>query len=276
MRARQPLDRALVDRGLCKSPAEAQEMIEAGRVLVRGSVATNSARQVAPDESVIVHQGPDRFVSRGGHKLQGALDAFSVNVQGRNAVDAGSATGGFTDCLLQAGAARVLSVDVGYGQLHERLSADPRVVSLERHNIRAVTPQMANEALGQPAVDLVVADLSFTSLRPLLPVLLSLAGDSGDLILLCKPQFEVDREVASKGKGVIRRPEDRRAALEGVCGSLNESGAAIMGVVTSPLLGPAGNAEFLLHVRPTGSSAADLDAQIMLAVVGAEALGGAE
>ena len=249
-------------------------MIEAGRVMVSGSIATNASRQVAPDEPVVLTEGSARFVSRGGLKLQRALERFSVEVAGRSAVDAGSATGGFTDCLLQAGAARVLSVDVGYGQLHERLRADARVVSLERTNIREVTPELANRSLGGPRVDLVVADLSFTSLRPLVSVLLSFTDETGDLIVLCKPQFEVAREVAAKGKGVIRRAEDRRIALDLVCGSLSEAGAAIMGVVSSPILGPAGNAEFLLHVRPSGGSAMNLESQLGEALAEADALGG--
>lgn len=270
--ARVRLDRVLVARGLVGSRYEAQEAIAQGRVLVSGTIADKPARQVAENEPIVVQHGSARFVSRGGYKLERALEAFSITVAGRTAVDAGAATGGFTDCLVQAGAARVLSVDVGYGQLHERLRQHPQVVSRERQNIRDFDRQGVCEILGDPPVDLLVADLSFTSLRPLLGVLLEIVGPYGDVLLLCKPQFEVGRAVAARGKGVIRNSEDRRVALNGVLGSLREAGAAIMGVVNSPILGPAGNAEFIIHARTAGVEVADVAAQVDAALLAAEQL----
>jgi 23S rRNA (cytidine1920-2'-O)/16S rRNA (cytidine1409-2'-O)-methyltransferase len=270
---RRRLDQELVARGLVPSRQEAHVAIEEGRVLVKGAVADKPARQVAQGEPIIVLGGAPRFVSRGGHKLQAALEAFELKVADRWAVDAGSATGGFTDCLLQAGAAGVLSVDVGYGQLHERLRSDPRVVSLERQNVRELSRTRVDQEVGTDAVDLVVADLSFTSLRPLSSVLVDLAGPRGELVVLCKPQFEVGREIASKGKGVVRASEDRREALRGVVDSLAGAGAAIMGVVTSPLLGPAGNAEFLVYASLRADGSPDVDSMIDAAIGSAEELG---
>lgn len=246
--ARQRLDQVLVARGLVPSRTSAALAIDEGRVLVKGSVADKPSRQVSPADPVELIGPPPAFVSRGGAKLQGALDRFALVVKGRSAVDAGSATGGFTDCLLQAGAVRVLAIDVGYGQLHERLVDDPRVVSLERTNIRSISRGRAAELLAPaPPASIVTADLSFTSLVPLIAGLLEMAGEQGDLVVLCKPQFEVGRVVAARGKGVITDREDRRGALEGVARSLHASSSQIMGVMASPILGPAGNAEFLLH-----------------------------
>ena len=271
---RQRLDRALVERGLVNSRQEAVSAIEDGRVLVGGASATKPARQVSPQEPIVLVGDPPRYVSRGGLKLEGALETFAVDVRDRVAVDAGSATGGFTDCLLQGGAQFVVAVDVGNGQLHERLRSDERVLSLERTNIRDLTREGLGEAIPSGVLpDLLTADLSFTSLRPLLPVLLDLVGPRGELVLLCKPQFEVGREVAAKGKGVVRSRNDRELALRDVIRSLEEAGAAIMGVVNSPILGPAGNAEFLLHVRREGTSTDALDHMVEAALDAAELLG---
>ncbi|MEI8051052.1 MAG: TlyA family RNA methyltransferase [Actinomycetes bacterium] len=244
---RQRLDHALVERGLFDSRTSAVEAITAGRVLVAGSVADKSSRQVSPGDPIVVTGSGPRFVSRGGSKLERGIQAFSVSPVGRTAVDAGSATGGFTDCLLQSGALGVLAVDVGYGQLHEKLRSDARVVSLERTNIRDVDRQKACEALSPlPPPSLVVADLSFTSLRPLVERLLDLSGPEGELLVLCKPQFEVGRQVAARGKGVVRDRQDRRGALLDVIATFEGAGATIMGIVSSPILGPAGNAEFIV------------------------------
>jgi 23S rRNA (cytidine1920-2'-O)/16S rRNA (cytidine1409-2'-O)-methyltransferase len=271
--ARLRLDRALVERGLVGSRQEAAKAIDEGRVLVAGSVAMKASRQVAVDEPIVLRGSGPRFVSRGGAKLEQALETFSIDVTDRLCLDAGSATGGFTDCLLQHGARRVIAVDVGYGQLHERLRADPRVVSLERRNVRELDPAALVELTGEPALpSLLSADLSFISLRPLVPVLLDLVGDDADLLLLCKPQFEVGKEVASRGHGVVRARQDRASAVVELCGALEASGAAIMGIVHSPLLGPAGNAEFLLHVRTRGESSPLLSAELEAALDAVEAL----
>jgi 23S rRNA (cytidine1920-2'-O)/16S rRNA (cytidine1409-2'-O)-methyltransferase len=191
---------------------------------------------------VVVLGDPPAYVSRGGQKLAAALDRFSVEVQGRRALDAGSSTGGFTDCLLQRGGAEVVAVDVGRGQLDARLRADPRVVVRERTDIRAVDV----DEVGGP-VDLVVADLSFISLRTVLDALLAAVRPGGDLVLLVKPQFEAGKAEADRGRGVIRDPEVQRRTLAEVRAALEGRGAVIMGEMTSPLRGGSGNVEFLLH-----------------------------
>jgi 23S rRNA (cytidine1920-2'-O)/16S rRNA (cytidine1409-2'-O)-methyltransferase len=193
---------------------------------------------------VLVAGDPPRFVSRGGEKLDAALGRFALDPAGVRALDAGASTGGFTDCLLQRGAARVVAVDVGHGQLHERLRADPRVEVHERRNVRDLAPG----DLGEP-FRLVVADLSFISLRTVLPHLLGQAAPGADLVLLVKPQFEAGRDEASRGRGVIRDPEVWRRVLEEVVVALGGYGAAIMGAMPSPITGADGNVEFLLHAR---------------------------
>jgi 23S rRNA (cytidine1920-2'-O)/16S rRNA (cytidine1409-2'-O)-methyltransferase len=207
-------------------------------------VADRAARLVAAGEPVLVRGEPPRFVGRGGEKLDAALETFAVEVEGRRVLDAGSSTGGFTDCLLQRGAATVVAVDVGRGQLHPRLRDDPRVVVRERTDIRSL--DLAD--VGGP-VEVVVADLSFISLRSVLDSLFAALVPGGELVLLVKPQFEVGRVEASRGKGVIRDPEVRAAALADVRDALSGGGAVIMGEMESPLKGSAGNVEFLLHAR---------------------------
>lgn len=219
-------------------------LIEQGAVLVSGSVADKPARMVALSEPVQLTAPPPRFVSRAGEKLDAALRRFSIPVAGLRVLDAGASTGGFTDCLLQRGTAAVLCVDVGYGQLHPRLRADPRVTVLERTNVRDLGP-----STGGP-FEVVVADLSFVSLTTAVPVLADvLAAPEADLVLLVKPQFEAGRQVVSRGRGVVRDPAVRRQAVHDVASALTEAGASIMGAMASPLLGPAGNAEFFLHAR---------------------------
>ena len=203
---------------------------------------------VNPGQALAV-QGPGpRYVGRGGEKLAAALDRFGIPVVGRRALDAGSSTGGFTDCLLQAGATSVLAVDVGRNQLHERLRADPRVESRERTDVRALDVPAMGE--GYP---LVVADLSFISLRTVAGALLDQAAEAADLVVLVKPQFEVGREAASRGRGVVTDPDLWRGALSEVIAAFAGRGAAIMDLMVSPLLGADGNVEFLLHVR-TGAA----------------------
>ena len=242
-------------------------VIAAGRVTVGGAPADKAARLVAPDEPIVVLGPRPRFVGRGGEKLDAALDRFGVTVTGRRVYDIGASTGGFTDCALQRGAASVVAVDVGYGQLHERLRTDPRVEVHERTNARDLRPG----ALGEIA-DVLVADLSFISLRTVLPVLVPLVAAGGEMVLLVKPQFEAGRREASRGKGVISDPAIWRRVLEEVAAALEDLGAAIMGVMASPLSGADGNVEFLVHARPAGapgptSRAELLDAALVEATV---------
>ena len=214
----------------------------AGRVTVGGAPADKPARLVAPGDPIRVLGPPPRFVGRGGQKLDAALERFGVIVQGRRAYDLGASTGGFTDCLLQRGAASVVALDVGYGQLHERLRADPRVEVHERTNLRDVRPG----ALGG-AADVLVADLSFISLRTVLPTVVALGRPGADLVMLVKPQFEAGRQEAARGKGVISDPTIWHRVLAEVAAALDGLGAAIMGVMASPLTGADGNVEFLLY-----------------------------
>jgi 23S rRNA (cytidine1920-2'-O)/16S rRNA (cytidine1409-2'-O)-methyltransferase len=216
---------------------------------------------VGPGQVLAVDGPGPRFVGRGGEKLAGALDRFDVVVEGRRALDAGASTGGFTDCLLQAGAVEVVAVDVGRNQLHERLRAEPRVTARERTDIRDVESPEDGQGFG-----LVVADLSFISLRTVAGALLDQAGPGADLVVLVKPQFEVGREAASKGRGVITDPGLWRGALDAVMGAFAQGGAAIMDLMVSPLHGADGNVEFLLHLRvggtPTASPEALVDAAL--------------
>lgn len=239
----------------------------AGRVLVGGSVADKPARLVGVDEALVLQGPPPRFVSRGGEKLAAALTRFDLDVAGLRALDAGASTGGFTDCLLQHGAARVTAVDVGHGQLDQRLRRDPRVTVMERTNVRHLTPSDV-DAETDP-FDLVTADLSFISLRTVLPVLVGpLLRPGGAILVLVKPQFEAGRSEVSRGRGVVRSPEVHRRTLEEVASALAGAGAAIMGAMASPIAGRAGNAEFLLYARKGGHppAAAALDALLSAAV----------
>jgi 23S rRNA (cytidine1920-2'-O)/16S rRNA (cytidine1409-2'-O)-methyltransferase len=240
------------------SRRHAREAIEGGRVTVSGAPASKPTRMVAPHEPVLLSGDAPRFVSRGGDKLAGALERFAIDVTGLRALDAGASTGGFTDCLLQGGAAQVVAVDVGYGQLHERLRGDGRVEVHERTNVRDLAPG----DLGEP-FPLIVADLSFISLRTVAPNLAGLAAPEADLVLLVKPQFEAGREEASRGKGVIRDPEVWRRVLGEVVAALDAVGTAMMGGMASPLRGADGNVEFLVHARKGApATTADLDAVV--------------
>jgi 23S rRNA (cytidine1920-2'-O)/16S rRNA (cytidine1409-2'-O)-methyltransferase len=245
---RQRLDAELVRRGLARSREHASELIAAGRVKVSGAVATKPATGVTTDAAVLVTEDPQRpdYVSRGGHKLAGALAAFEpagLSVSGRRCLDAGASTGGFTDVLLRHGAGQVVAVDVGYGQLAWRIRQDPRVVVHDRTNVRELTPAM----IGGP-VDVVVGDLSFISLLVVLDALLGVTAPDGDLALMVKPQFEVGRERVGKG-GVVRDPDLRAEAVASVAAAAAERGWGARMVTTSPLPGPAGNVEFFLWLR---------------------------
>jgi 23S rRNA (cytidine1920-2'-O)/16S rRNA (cytidine1409-2'-O)-methyltransferase len=243
--SRRRLDDELVRRGLASSRTRAQADIAAGRVLVGGAAAAKPARLVSPGEAIVV-QGPGpKFVSRAGVKLEAALDRFGVTVQGRRVLDAGASTGGFSDCVLQRGAAAVVAVDVGYGQLHERVADDPRVVVMDRTNVR----RLDVARIGDP-VDLVVADLSFISLRLVLDALLGVLRPDGDLVTLVKPQFEAGRQIVSKGRGIVTDPTVWSAVLAQVLSALDDRGATIMGLMASPITGSDGNVEFVLHARP--------------------------
>mgnify|MGYP001359431619 CR=1 FL=1 len=254
--ARRRLDAELVRRGLARSREHAGQLIAAGRVSVGGTPAAKSATQVPTSAAIVVAEddtAPD-YVSRGGHKLASALRVFTprgLRVEGRHALDAGASTGGFTDVLLRAGAARVVAVDVGYGQLAWSLRSDERVVVRDRTNIRDLTP----DALDGRPVDLVVGDLSFIPLGLVLPALVRCAQSDADLVLLVKPQFEVGRERLGKG-GVVRSPRLRAEAVCTVARQARELGLGALGVTASELPGPAGNVEYFLWLR---AGAPDLD-----------------
>jgi 23S rRNA (cytidine1920-2'-O)/16S rRNA (cytidine1409-2'-O)-methyltransferase len=248
MTRRQRVDVLLVERGLAGSRTQAQALVMAGAVVAGESRVEKPGQLVDPDLPLRIKEGaaPQRYVSRGALKLEGALAAFSVEPAGKTCADLGASTGGFTDLLLQRGAARVHAVDVGYGQLHARLRADPRVVVHERVNARRLGPG----ALGED-VDLVVADLSFISLRLVLPAVLALLRPCGQAVLLVKPQFEVGKGEVGRG-GVVRDDAKRRAALEAVEGAARDLGFEVLGHAESPLAGPAGNREWLLALRRPG------------------------
>ena len=262
-------------RGLFPSRHEAQAAIAAGSILVAGAPADKAARLVAPDEPVVVLGPPSPFVSRGGLKLDAALSRFAVPVSGRRALDAGASTGGFTDCLLQRGATHVYAVDVGHGQLHPVLRADPRVTVLEHTNARTLTAaELCTADPAYEACPLVVTDLSFISLRSVVPALAGpVSAPGADLVLLVKPQFEAGRVAVSRGKGVVRDPAVWLGALEGVVSALHDAKTGIMGAMASPLTGAAGNVEFLLHARK-GAPGRDADeAAALLSAAVSEAEG---
>ncbi|MFZ4108699.1 MAG: TlyA family RNA methyltransferase [Candidatus Planktophila sp.] len=238
------LDAELVRRELARSRENASDLIEARSVLVNGIPATKPATMVDAETSIKLAGKRDDFVSRGGHKLAGALDAFSgVIVEGRRCLDAGASTGGFTDVLLRRKAAHVVAVDVGYGQLAWSLRQDPRVSILDRTNIRHLT----GELIGGP-IDLVVADLSFISLTLVLPALAAVSRPEADFVVMVKPQFEVGREKLGAG-GVVRDPALRKAAVIDVADSAYDVGLGTLGIAASPLPGPAGNVEYFLWLR---------------------------
>jgi 23S rRNA (cytidine1920-2'-O)/16S rRNA (cytidine1409-2'-O)-methyltransferase len=248
MARRTRLDAELVRRGLARSRDQAASLIAAGRVEVRGSAAQKAAAMVDPADPVrvLAADAPDDYVSRGGHKLAGALAGFGplgLTVAGRRCLDAGASTGGFTDVLLRAGAAQVVAVDVGYGQLAWSLRTDERVVVHDRTNVRALTA----EQIGGPAA-LTVADLSFISLRLVLPALVACTEPDGDLLPMVKPQFEVGKDRVGPG-GVVRDLALRAEAVLAVAGVAARLGLGVAGVVTSPLPGPSGNVEFFLWLR---------------------------
>ncbi|HEX6151147.1 TlyA family RNA methyltransferase [Nocardioides sp.] len=242
------LDAELVRRGLARSRDHASELIAAGRVTVNGARATKPATGVTTDVALVVTADPERpdYVSRGGHKLAGALSTFGragLTVAGRRCLDAGASTGGFTDVLLREGARAVVAVDVGYGQLAWPLRSDDRVVVHDRTNVR----DLSLEVVGEP-VDVVVGDLSFISLSLVLDALIGITHPSGDLVLMVKPQFEVGKDRVGKG-GVVRDPELRVEAVATVVEAAESRGWGIRAVTVSPLPGPSGNVEFFVWLR---------------------------
>lgn len=243
---RRRLDAELVRRGLCVSREAAQRAIRESQVLVGGALADKASRMVGPGEPVRFVGPRPRYVSRGGEKLHGALEHFGIDPKGLWAFDAGASTGGFTDCLLQRGAVGVVAADVGFGQLHEKIRADSRVEVHEHVNLRTVDVPVF---FGGRQFGLIVGDLSFISLRSLVPNLMALSASDALLVLLVKPQFEAGRAEVAKGKGVIREPAVWLRALQDVMGTFLSQGAVMMGAMTSPITGTDGNVEFLVHLR---------------------------
>ncbi len=239
------IDLLLVERGLAESRTKAQALVMAGAVVVGEARVDKPGALVDPAAPIRLKEdaAPQKYVSRGALKLEKALEVFPVDPRGLACADLGASTGGFTDLLLQRGAARVYAVDVGYGQLHPKLRGDPRVVGRERENARALTA----EALGE-RVDLVTGDLSFISLRLILPAVKAILRPGGHALLLVKPQFEVGKGEVGKG-GVVRDEAKRRAALETVAAAAQELGFEVLGHAESPIEGPAGNREWLLGLR---------------------------
>lgn len=241
-------DELVVARGLAESRSKARAMIMAGQVVVDDRRVEKAGEKVPADAELRLKGAPLPYVSRGGLKLAHALDAFGIDPSGRVGLDLGASTGGFTDVLLQRGAEKVFAVDVGYGQLHAKLRADPRVVNMERTNAR----HLDREALGGEAVDLVVVDCSFIGLELILPAAARCLRPGGAVVALVKPQFEVGPEAVGKG-GVVRDEAAREGAVEKVRETARRLGFEVRGVVTSPITGPAGNVEYLLWaVAPGG------------------------
>jgi 23S rRNA (cytidine1920-2'-O)/16S rRNA (cytidine1409-2'-O)-methyltransferase len=260
---RRRLDTELVRRGLVRDRAEAQDAVRAGRVQVGGVPAGTVATMVADDAAVRIVPREERVVSRAGEKLAAALERFAIDPAGSVCLDAGASTGGFTDRLLRAGAASVLAVDVGYGQLDWSLRTDPRVTVRDRTHVRDLLP-----ADVQPPPGLIVADLSFISLRSVLGALVGVAAPGATMLLLVKPQFEVPREDVPRG-GVVREPSSWRLAVEAVLASAREHGVGVRGVMASPLPGSAGNVEFFVWGRLGGP---DTDLDVDAAIAEGEAL----
>jgi len=257
--ARARIDRLLVDRGLVEGREQAARHIMAGEVLVGGKRVDKAGALVASDAAVEL-QGRAPYVSRGGEKLIHALETFQVKVAGRVCLDVGASTGGFTDCLLQRGAARVYAVDVGTAQLDAKLRKDPRVVVMEQTNARALDPRIFGD---QPT--LAVIDVSFISLEKILPAVFGVLAPRGEVLALVKPQFEVGREAVGKG-GVVRDSALHRAAVARLARFAVLRGWHVLGVTASPLRGPKGNREFFLHCSSHGRTASDLESLIAKSV----------
>jgi 23S rRNA (cytidine1920-2'-O)/16S rRNA (cytidine1409-2'-O)-methyltransferase len=242
--SKERLDQLLVERGLAPTRSRAQALLLAGSVRVNGEKADKAGTLVSRDAEVVLTGADHPYVSRGGVKLAGALDAFGLQVRGLSCLDVGASTGGFTDCLLQRGAAHVIAVDVGYGQLAHKLRVDPRVTVLERTNARLLEPG----AIGGP-VDLTVVDASFIGLERLMAAVARCTRPGGALVALVKPQFEVGREEASRGKGVVRDDAVRARAIEAAVASVHEAGFRVMAQADAAIPGPKGNREAFVYGR---------------------------
>jgi len=242
------VDQLLVNRGLAPTRARAQALVLAGKVYV-GEMRIDKAGALLADDATVVVRGEDHaYVSRGGVKLAGALDTFAVDPTGMRCIDLGASTGGFTDCLLQRGATSVAAVDVGYGQLAHKLRVDPRVLVLERTNARTLEP----DAVGGLA-DLVVVDASFIGLGKLVEAIARCTRPGGELVALVKPQFEVGRAEAARGKGVVKDPEVRAKAIAAAVKEVEEAGFSIVATCDSSIEGPKGNREAFVHAKKRGS-----------------------
>ena len=241
-KARLRLDAWLVKQGIATDAAHAKTLVDQGLILVNGSIALTDNRMIANSDSVLLST-PARFVSRGGDKLEAALLSFGVELDGKRVLDVGASTGGFTDCVLQRGAGEVMSLDVGKSQLHDRLVRDPRVKVLDSTNARTITSAQVGH------FDVVVADLSFISLRQVATALCEVLRPHGDMILLVKPQFEAEKSEVDKGAGVIRDVEIHQRTIAQVVDAFNSQGMKQSGLIESPLRGADGNTEFLLHLR---------------------------
>jgi 23S rRNA (cytidine1920-2'-O)/16S rRNA (cytidine1409-2'-O)-methyltransferase len=244
------LDQAMVERGFCESREKAKRAVLAGQVKINGQLAHKPSDPVKPGDQITI-VAPEKFVSRGGLKLEHALEHFHLDVSGQTALDLGASTGGFTDCLLQRGAAKVYAVDVGQGQLAWKLRQDSRVVVMEKTNARKLTPERF--AAPFAPVDFVVIDCSFISLTKIVPAAVALSGPSAKIVALIKPQFEAGRKEADEGAGVIRDPAIHERVLRELKDFVTaQAGLKWIQVTESPLLGPAGNKEFLVLIEKTG------------------------
>ena len=241
--SKERIDRLLAEREMVSSRERARALIMEGRIRVDGQVVNKAGTQVSLDALIEIRGQDLPFVSRGGIKLEGALDAFGVNPQGMVVMDVGASTGGFTDCMLQRGASKIYAVDVGYGQLAWKLQRDPRVVNLERRNVRYLRREEIKEE-----VDLIVIDTSFISIEKFLPHLLQFLRKGGTILGLIKPQFEVGKGEVGKG-GVVKDPALHRKVIERISELSQDLGLRVLGVTESPLLGPKGNKEFFIYLK---------------------------
>ncbi|MGI8908547.1 MAG: TlyA family RNA methyltransferase [Candidatus Sumerlaeaceae bacterium] len=261
---KQRLDVLMVERGLSESREQARRLILAGKVIVSGSDNPKPGQQFPGDVELRVAE-PEKFVSRGGHKLEAALENFKVDVLGKTCADIGASTGGFTDCFLQHGAARVYAVDVGASQMHVRVRNDARVTLLEHTNARELTARSFPDT-----VEIAAVDVSFISLTKIFPALLRAMPDRAECIALIKPQFEAQRAEVSKGKGVIRDPAVHRRIIKELCHEFPRIGWSVKGMMPSPLYGGSGNREFLVHLQaakqpgPAAALTCDIDIDAVL------------